>query len=93
MNRKTLRTLIAIIAIALLLGIWLTVGARKNTPINNQTLCENGDMNYCKLYILDQKEEFERLESEMEELKDNANRARELISENLSWLGLFLESL
>lgn len=71
----------------------MTVGARKNTPINNQTLCENGDMNYCRLYILDQKEEFERLESEMEELKENADRARSLMTEGLSGLGLFLESL
>ena len=85
MNRKTLRTLIAIIAIALLLGIGLSVGARKNTPINNQTLCENGDMNSCKLYILEQKREYAILEKQMEETRQNADKARGIIIEQLSW--------
>lgn len=76
--------MIAIVAIALLLGIGLSVGARKNTPINNQTLCENGDMNYCKLYILEQKREYAILEKQMEETRQNADKARVIIIEQLS---------
>jgi len=42
-------------------------------------------MNSCKLYILEQKREYAILEKQMEETRQNADKARGIIIEQLSW--------
>lgn len=92
MKNKFTKILIVIIsAIAAGLAITFIIALAWNEEVvieTNQMKCEGGDVTACKEYILEQKNRYAELETEMKSLTQEADRARERVEEWIDGLGL-----
>ena len=56
----------------------------KDAPITKREQCSNGSVDACKSYIQEQQSIYSGLDAQIKEVSGNANKAREIISQQLS---------
>lgn len=82
--------LLVIIVFIFLVAISVVAVSGKQTEVELSTReqCELWEVKACKDYILEQKEIYSWLQEQMNEAKERADKAREVINNELDWLGL-----
>ncbi len=85
-QKKTILTIIVgILLIGLLLGV---VYAKSNLWSDTDKLrenCSTGSVDACNEYIKIQQSEYNEIKTKLDDYSTEANKAREVIKEQLSW--------
>ena len=87
MNAKTKTIIAIIVAILLTLGLVSYVYAKSNDNTSESKLrenCSTGSIDSCNEYIKHQQSEYEQIRNELDNYSTEANKAREVIKQQLS---------